>query len=483
MTLESRVTYMPATAQTSTSSLSSNVKYIEEALFNTNDLKQRTLRGPNTSGTLLYLESLVDPMLIERNIIIPFKHQEDKELDELFTTLEYEQQTDLSKGVDGLIQGSCVYFQEGKPEFYILAAPAKYDRSITEPENEGIIRGPHNGFIESLTVNLYLIRKAINASDLIVKYYTLGSTAPRRVALIYLHSLAQPETVQKVESRLESISIDSVISTGFLQENMEDNPYSIFPQHLNTERPDHASSYLLTGKIAILLEGDPTALIVPASFFAFYQTPDDYNNRWIIASFVRIIRLISFITAFQLPAIYIATVSFHSNVLPLQLFFTVQGSLTRVPFPPLVEAMLLELIFELLREAGLRLPSRVGQTIGIVGGLVIGDAIVKAGLVSYTMIIVVALTAISSFLIPSNEMSSSMRILRFPLMVMASMFGFIGISFGLTIMFIHLCKLESFGKPYFSPLAPLKFKKLKDTFVRFPIWNLWKNSDSPGKGN
>ncbi|PQP89089.1 spore germination protein, partial [Paenibacillus sp. AR247] len=168
----------------------------------------------------------------------------------------------------------------------------------------------------------------------------------------------------------------------------------------------------------------------------------------------------------------IAIVAFHSNILPIQLFFTVQGSLTRVPYPPLVEAMLLELIFELLREAGLRLPSRVGQTIGIVGGLVIGDAIVKAGFVSYTMIIVVALTAISSFLIPSNEMSSAIRILRFPLMICASIFGFIGIAFGLTILFIHLCKLESFGKPYLSPLAPLKFKGFKDAFLRFPIWTI-----------
>ncbi|MNN40723.1 Spore germination protein A1 [compost metagenome] len=246
---------------------------------------------------------------------------------------------------------------------------------------------------------------------------------------------------------------------------------------MNTERPDHASSYLLDGRVAIFLDGDPTALIVPASFFAFYQTPDDYNNRWLIASFIRLIRLISFVTAFQLPAIYIATVSFHSNVLPLQLFFTVQGSLTRVPFPPFIEAMLLEIIFELLREAGLRLPSRVGQTIGIVGGLVIGDAIVKAGMVSYTMIIVVALTAISSFLIPSNEMSSAIRILRFPLMIVASLFGYIGISFGLTLLFIHLCKLESFGKPYFTPLAPLRIKGLKDTFLRFPIWEIRKNKN------
>lgn len=471
---------MPAPTQSS-SHMPDNIRYIEESLFHTNDLRKRILPFQDTAGVLLYLESSVDPILIERNVITPMSRNQDKELTESFTTLVFEEQTELSKGIEGLIQGGCLYFQEGKEKFYILITPAKNDRSISEPENESIIRGAHNGFIENVTVNLNLLRKQVNTSDLTVRYFTLGNTAPRQAALIYVQSLADPKTVQKVESRLKKISLDAVLSTGFIQELMEDNPYSVFPQHLNTERPDHASSYLLDGKVAIMLDGDPTALIVPASFFAFYQTPDDYNNRWLIASFIRIIRLLSFITAFQLPAIYIATVSFHSNVLPLQLFFTIQGSLTRVPFPPLVEAMLLELIFELLREAGLRLPSRVGQTIGIVGGLVIGDAIVKAGLVSYTMIIVVALTAISSFLIPSNEMSSSMRVLRFPLMILASLFGFIGISCGLTLILIHLCKLESFGEPYFTPLAPLKFKRLRDTFLRFPIWDIRKNMDRTNK--
>lgn len=253
-------------------------------------------------------------------------------------------------------------------EFYVLNTPAKYERSISEPENEGVIRGPHNGFIEEMKVNVYLIRKQIASPNLIVRYFTLGKFAPKQVGLVYMENIANPELIKIVESRIKKISLDWIISTGFIQELTEDNSFSIFPQLINTERPDHTSAYLLDGYVAILLDGDPTALILPASFFSFYQTPDDYNNRWMIASFVRFIRLIGFVTAFQLPALYIATVSFHSNVLPLQLFFSIQGLLTRVPFPPLIEAMLLELIFELLREAGLRLPSRVGQTIGIVGG-------------------------------------------------------------------------------------------------------------------
>nr|WP_052759687.1 spore germination protein [Paenibacillus sp. DMB20] len=398
---------MKQTYGADSSSLDKNVDFIKNALFQSNDLKITRQDYKGSRGVLLFLESLADPELIERNILTPLNRSENKDLDEVFTTLSHTLESDPDKGVQGLLQGSSLYLMEGNEKFYILATPAQYSRSITEPENEAIIRGAHTGFIEDLKTNLYLIRKQISSRSLTVRYLSVGKTAPKQVALVYMNDLAEQQTIEKVESRLKEIPLDKIVSTGFIQEMMEDNPYSIFPQHLNTERPDHASAYLLTGHIAIMLEGDPTALIVPVSFFAFYKTPDDYNNRWMIASFVRIIRLISFVLAFQLPAIYIATVSFHSNVLPLQLFFTVQGSLTRIPYPPLVEAMFLELIFELLREAGLRLPSRVGQTIGIVGGLVIGDAIVKAGLISYTMIIVVALTAIASFLIPSNEMGAA----------------------------------------------------------------------------
>ncbi|CUB09514.1 Spore germination protein A1 [Bacillus cereus] len=189
---------------------------------------------------------------------------------------------------------------------------------------------------------------------------------------------------------------------------------------------------------------------------------------------MRLLRLTSFLIAFLLPAIYIATVAFHSDILPLELVYTIKSSLERVPLPPILEALLLELIFELLREAGIRLPSRVGQTIGIVGGLVIGDAIVKTGLVSYTMTIVVALTAIASFLVPSNDMSAAIRILRFPLMILAALFGYVGISFGLMLTFIHLCHLHSFHTPYLSPVAPLRIKDMKDAFIRLPIWSFWE---------
>ncbi|NMO97845.1 spore germination protein [Paenibacillus lemnae] len=449
-----------------------NVSFLQQALQHSDDLLVREITRDGNAGVLVYIESLTDASQLEKHVLDPLSQSNPTELSTLFTTIQAKESIDLQQGIKSLLNGYTLYFEDGIRRFYLLETPSHYERSITEPENESIIRGTHNGFIESLSVNLHLIRKQVNSPELTVRYYELGKTTTRKAAVIYMHNQAEEEVVRKVISRIQRITLDHIMFTGFVQEMIEDNPYSLFPQHLMTERPDHTNAYLMNGHVAIMLDGDPTALILPVSFFAFYKTPDDYNNRWMVASFTRLTRMLSFILAFQLPAIYIATVSFHSSILPLKLFFTVQGSLTRVPFPPLIEALLLELIFELLREAGLRLPSRVGQTIGIVGGLVIGDAIVKAGLVSYPMIIVVALTAISSFLIPSYEMGSAVRLLRFPLMIAASLFGFLGISFGLAILFMHLCKLESYGKPYFEPLAPLTLKGWKDTFVRFPVWTL-----------
>lgn len=459
--------------------LNNNAAYIEEALFHSDDLMKKELTYRGTSGVLFYFEPLTDRKQIQDNVIDPLIHNQVMALDKLFTSLEVVMETDLEKGVASLTQGHCLYFSEGRSDFFVLGVATAYKRDVSEPQNEGVIRGQHQGFIEQLTVNLYLIRKLIENPNLTVRYFKLGKLTKTKVAVVYMQDLANADLVKEVERRIQYISSDMVLSPGFIQEFTEDNPFSPFPQHLNTERPDRTVANLMEGRVAILAEGDPTALIVPTTFFAFYQTPDDYHSRWIVGSFIRMIRMVSFLIAFLLPAFYISTISFHADILPIDLVQTLKSSLERVPFPPLVEAMLLEIIFELLREAGIRLPSRVGQTIGIVGGLVIGDGIVKAGLVSYTMIIVVALTAIASFLVPSNDMSSAVRVLRFPMMIMAALFGYVGISFGLMVVFIHLCKLESFGTPFFAPLTPLRFKDMKDTFFRFPIWAMRERPHDP----
>lgn len=285
-----------------------------------------------------------------------------------------------------------------------------------------------------------------------------------------MKNLANEEIVKEFKRRINRISIDQVPSIGYLQELIEDSTWSPFPHILNTERVDRVVGHLNEGRVAIFLEGNPSCLLIPVTFFAFFQSPDDYNSRWMIGTFIRSMRLVSIAIAVNLPAIYIAVIGFHFEVLPDDLVLPVVSSIRNIPFPPLIEALVMELTIELIREAGVRLPTRIGQTIGIVGGLVIGDAVVRAGLISNTMIVVVAITAVSAYSIPTTEMSDAVRLLRFPLMLLASTFGFVGIVFGFMFILAHLCRLESFGTPYFAPWAPFRLKDIKDTFIRLPIW-------------
>ncbi|WP_313640257.1 spore germination protein [Paenibacillus sp. FSL K6-0276] len=454
------------------SSLQENKEYVENQLFHSSDLKWRSIRFNQTEGLIVFLESLADLQKIQKEIIQPLEGKSEGNVDEVITSVEITKKSDLNEVPYALIQGNCVLLFEGIVEVFIVDVAAVNTRNISEPVNEGVIRGAHDGFIEHLMTNLYLVRKRVENPNLVVRYYQTGKETKTKLALLYMQDLANPDLVKEVDQRIGSITMDITISPGFIAELIEDNPFSLFPQILYTERTDRAAAHLMEGRVVIIADGDPSALILPVTFFAFYQSPDDYHSRWIAGSFVRLLRFVSFIIATLIPALYIAVIGFHPEILPENLIFSVKSSVDRIPFPPIVEALIMQITLEVLREAGVRLPSRVGQTIGIVGGLVIGDSVVRAGLISYPMVIVVALTAISSFVAPSNEISTATRILGFPLMILAAMFGLIGITFGMLFILIHLCKLESFGTPYFSPVMPLRMKDMKDTFVRFPIWSL-----------
>ena len=278
-----------------------------------------------------------------------------------------------------------------------------------------------------------------------------------------------PETLQEMEKRIADIKIDYFYSIGQLSDALEDSVLSPFPQLLNTEHPDRVVAHLVEGKVVVMTNISPSALIGPVTFFSFYQTPDDYNSRVVVGSFYKIVRLLSFVTAVFLPAFYIAVISFHFEVLPLELSNQVKNDVNDIPYRPLIEALILEIIMELIRESSIRLPQSVGQTIGIVGGLVIGDAIVSAGLVSNLMVIVVALTAISSYVVPSVELNSTIRMIRFPFMLLASLFGFLGIVVGVVILLIHLISLTSLKQPYFSPIVPFQPKAVYKIFLRWPF--------------
>ena len=361
--------------------------------------------------------------------------------------------------------------------------------SPDEPDNEHVIRGSHEGFVESLDTNLSLIRKRLAIPNLVVRSMQLGDDSNTNVSYVYIESIADSDVVERVKKGLEGIGASAVIDVGQIEDYLEDSKWSPFPQFLNTERPDRVVANLLEGKITIFTDSSPTALIAPVTFFSFFQSPDDFNGRIYVGSFYRLVRLLSFITAVFLPAFYIAVIGFHSEILPVDISKQVKLAVNEIPYRPIFEALLLEMLIEIIREASIRLPTPIGQTIGIVGGLVIGDAIIKAGLVSNLMVVVVAMTAISSYVVPSVEMNTTIRILRFPFMFAATLFGFFGMVMMTLLLVIHLMNLSSLKQPYFSPVVPFDPSRFKDVFFRVPYTRLKKQqktfthgADKEGRG-
>ncbi|MEH7009677.1 spore germination protein [Neobacillus niacini] len=449
-----------------------NIRMLEEHFCHTEDLMKKELQFHKRKCVILYLEPLVKKELLQSSIIEPILEAKSGGIEKTVRAAEIKKTSMISEAGKNLLDGFCVILLENDHQVYLASVGGIEERAFQEPNNERSIKSSHDGFIESFSTNLQLLRKRIKSPQLKVKYFTIGNFSNTKVGMVYLENLANKELVEEVVRRLSSIEIDQLYSTGELEEVIEDHPFSPFPQILATERPDRAVSYITEGKISIIVDGNPRALVVPITFFAFYQAPDDYNSRWLVGTFFRLIRVFSFIIAISLPAIYIAIVSFHSEVLPIGILYSIRVSLEYVPFPPLAEALAMQVILELLKEASIRLPSPIAQTIGIVGGLVIGTAVVDAHIVSNMMIVVIGFTAIASFVAPINEMGTSARLLGFPTMLAASLFGFFGIVFVLMLIFMHLSKLDSFGTPYFSPLAPFKKEDLKDSLIRLPLWKL-----------
>ncbi|WP_017795562.1 spore germination protein [Oceanobacillus kimchii] len=454
-----------------------SIENIKSQLNHTSDLKDREIHSNNQIYIILYINSLVDQEKLESKIIKPLiKMENNNILNEL-----YSQEISTAKSnkiaINGLLDGYCLLIKKGRnSEGFLLKAAASTDREVSEPTTEKTILGAKVGFVESLDKNIYLLRKTTKSPGFTVKKYTLGSSTTTDVSLIYLDHLVDPEIIKKVEQRIKSITLDSIRSAGDIQDCIEDYSFTPFPQLLLTERPDRASANLKDGRVALIIDGSPTVIIVPATFMTFFQTPDDYITRWWLGSFFRFIRLFGYIIALILPALYIAFVSFHYEVIPLELVYSLQSSLSYVPFRPIIELMIMQLSLELLREASIRLPPSIATTFGIVGGLVVGTAMVEAGIVSYGGLIIVALTSVSSFVQPNIEMSSSIRVLGFPLMLLAATFGFFGIIIGVLFVLIHLSRLTSFGLPYFSPFVPLNLEDFKDTIIRVPSWMMYKHS-------
>lgn len=347
-------------------------------------------------------------------------------------------------------------------------------RNVQEPVAQSVIRGPREGFNESLQTNVSLIRRKIKDPNLWLEQMKIGRVTRTDVGIMYIKGIVSDKLIAEIQQRLERIDTDGIFESGYIESFIEDENFTVFPTMMNTERPDTAAAALLEGRVVIIVDGSPFVLVVPALFIQFFQSAEDYYQRADVGSLLRLLRFFSFFISLIAPSVYIAVATFHHEILPRTLLISLSSSAEGVPFPAFIQVLMLEIMFEFLREAGVRMPKTIGQAISIVGALVLGEAVIKAGLIAPAILIVVSVTAISNFMIPAFNMGIAIRILRFVFMSLAATLGYFGIVMGLVAMLLHLSSLRSFGIPYMAPVAPFINVDQKDALIRMPHWALSK---------
>lgn len=463
--------------------ISENIKLIGDSLKDCTDvtIKEKCLKG-NIRICFIYINSFVDMDVLQRDFVKSifemnleaFKNKSATEHLPFLNTYTY---SDVNSIINGILSGETLLFVDGI-DYAISCRIRKIEkRDISEPEAEKNISGPHEGFIESIETNKSLLRKKIKDKNLKFKDMSLGSRTKQIVSIAYIEGVANPEILNDLSNRISKISVDGIPSTGYIEQRIADSPNSLFPQFLSTERPYKAVAALLEGRFVVILDGTPVILIAPVSIFAFFQALDDYSTNWMFGTFFRFIRSLGMLIAILLPALYIAVTSFQYYFVPLGLIIPLAKSRSQVPFPPIIEALIMEITIDMLRESAIRLPTYLGSTIGVVGGIIIGQSAVNAGIVSTLFIIVVSVTTIASYAVPTYNFGLAVRLLRFAFMVMASIFGTVGIVVSSVFVFAHLLSLESLGQPYLLPIFPYKYKDLKDTIIRAPSKYLHKRPD------
>jgi len=469
------------------SSLKANVASIQERTGNSDDLVVRDI-GIGTEGAgidfaILYFEGLTEEKSINQFIIEPLlnfgatrgEHPltdvhmlMDRLRKSVFAVGQIEAINDLAAALDALMSGGVLVLCDGYAQGLRISMAGGEQRAVTEPTNQSVIRGPKESFTENIRVNSALIRRIIKVPNLVLHNRKLGKETRTNVSIMYIQGIVDPTALSEVGKRLGSIDTDAILESGYIEEFIQDEPYTIFPTVLNTERPDTVAAALLEGRIAILIDGTPHVLLVPALFVQFFQASEDYYQRADISTLLRALRYFGLFIATLVPALYVAITTYHQEMIPTQLLISLAAQREGVPFPAFVEAIIMEATYEILREAGVRMPRAVGQAVSIVGTLVIGQAAVEAGIISASMIIVVSITAISSYIIPVFDMSIAVRITRFLFMGLAAAFGMFGIFVGMCAMLLHLSSLRSFGVPYMAPVGPFVLSDQKDVILRVP---------------
>lgn len=483
----------PINQQKITNQLTTNIATLQATFKEDSDFTIRHFRlAGQFPGALIYLNSIVDNDVINQDILRPIMRKSNQQpidkineknvkkiiFEETIYQSEGSEEDNFVKIIENILRGQTVVLIDTIKRAFLLDTFKISERSISEPETERVIRGPKDCFIESLSTNISLLRYRLPFPDLRIKSFEIGSMTKSRVALCYIEGLATDALIQEVEDRLNGISIDRILDASYIEEQIQDNPRSPFPQIKLTERPDAAVGNLVEGRAAIIVDGSPFVLIAPATLMQFMQSPADYNEKYLLSSFTRLLRVFSLILSLTIPSLYVAAISFHPELIPTRFAVAITSGRTGVPFPLIIEIFIMEIAMEILREATVRMPKQVGGTIGIVGVLVIGQAAVEAGFVSPLTIVIVALTTIASYAVPSYSLATSIRMLRFPMLIMTGFLGFYGFIISWIIISNHLLSLQSFGIPYMNPLAPANWGDMKDSIIRAPLRWLKGRPDS-----
>ncbi|MBM7570464.1 spore germination protein [Aquibacillus albus] len=486
--------------------LESNLKTIQQTFKNSSDLQFREFEIYNAKpvkASICFIEGLVNEdyinLHIMKSLMEPNFLHETKSLpaNNLLTIVKNrglsssgmaEVQT-MDEVINGVIVGETAVFIDGFKSALLLSTQGFESRNVEEPETEANVRGSREGFNEVLKVNTSLVRRKINNANLVFEDMKIGKQTKTTIRIGYLDGLADSKIIEEVKNRLQRIDTDMILESGYIEQFIEDHPYSIFPTIGNSEKPDKVAAKILEGRIAIFCDGTPFVLTVPHLFIETLQVPEDYYSRPYLASLMRLFRILALFLTISTPAVFISLSSYHHEMVPALLLTTMAAAEEKVPFPVFIEALLMVITFELLREAGVRMPRPVGSAISIVGALVIGEAAVSAGLVSAPMVIVVSLTAITGFVV--TALNDAVILSRFFLLFLAGGFGFYGLLMGTLILIGHLCSLRSFGTPYLTPVGPIFFSEWKDAIIRMPLWFLksrpqtvnWQESRRQGNQN
>ena len=467
--------------------LDKNLDAIKQIIGNSADIKIHyfCFGTANTRGALVFVDGLVDTKIITDTIMRPLMETCAKTPNAcevqsaILCSGDVVETASLDALIAGFLTGDTAIIFDGEIHGLIVSSKGWDKRSVSEPQSEAVVRGPREGFTENFRTNTALMRRRIKSPQFRIDHMQIGHKTLTNVCVAYIQGVADPKVVQEVKNRLDALDIDSVLDTGYLEQYIEDSPLSIFPTISYTEKPDVAAGRVLEGRIAIIADGSPFVLIAPKLFIESFQTSEDYYVRPLYASATRLLRFMAYIISAFSPSIYIALTTFHQELIPTTLLNTIAASREGTPFPAFIEALIMVFAYEILREAGVRLPRPVGSAISIVGALIMGDAAVSAGIVGAPMVITIAITAVAGFVVPEQtESASFMRLIS---MFAAAFLGGYGIALAFLGMLIHLASLKSFGVPYFSAIT--LSRNQQDTFVRMPLWMMRERPEDIAKGD